>query len=288
MTGLENAGEDDAGEAERPVLVERDGAVARLVLNRPAAANSIDAALAGAFRAAVAQLDADESVRALVLCGAGKMFCAGGDLVSFAGEGRRASAYVRGLIGDLHAGLKTLSSFHAPIIASVHGAAAGAGLGLAMAADIVLAAASSRFVMAYTRAGLTPDGGTSWLLPRTIGLRQALRLTLTNPTVTAKEALDLGLVSEIVADEALGERTAELARSLAEGPTAAYAAARRLLRGSTHIDYAAQLEREAEAIVGAFATEDGLEGVSAFSEHRPPVFLGRQVKPESASATEGK
>ncbi len=270
-----DAGEDDAGAGEPPVLVERDGAVASLVLNRPSAVNSIDGALARAFRARVAQLDEDESVRALVLRGAGKMFCAGGDLVSFAGHGRQAPAYIRALIGDLHAGLKALATFHAPIIASVHGAAAGAGLGLAMAADIVLAGESSRFVMAYTRAGLTPDGGTSWLLSRTVGLRQALRLTLTNPVVTAREALDLGLVSEVVADEALGERTADLARSLAQGPTAAYVTARGLLRGSTHVDYSAQLEREAEEIVAAFATEDGLEGISAFLEHRAPVFRGR-------------
>ncbi|MBL8772095.1 MAG: enoyl-CoA hydratase/isomerase family protein [Phenylobacterium sp.] len=258
-----------------PVRLTRDGAVAVLTLNRPDAANTIDAPLAAAFRETLEALDGDESVRALLLQGEGRMFCAGGDLTSFAEQGLGAARYVEGLIADLHAGLERLFAFHAPVVAAVHGAAAGAGLGLAMAADLVIAGENARFVMAYTRSGLTPDGGTSWALPRLVGLRRALELTYLNPTLTAAEARDQGLVTEVVPDSAVGARAGELARELAAGPTAAYAAARRLLRESIRPEYAAHLRREAVGIVEAFSSRDGLEGVRAFQERRAPVFHGR-------------
>lgn len=264
----------DSGDEASPVLVRREGAVAFITLNRPEAGNSIDAPLARAFRAAVAGLHGDRTVRALVVEGAGKMFCAGGDLASFAREDRAAARYVAGLIEDLHAGLELLAGFHAPVISAVHGAAAGAGLGLALAADLVVAGESSRFVMAYTRSGLTPDGGTSWLLPRLVGLRRALELTLLNRTLSAAEALDLGMVTEVVADGAVADRARELAVELAAGPTTAYATARRLLREALQADYGRHLASEARSIVGSFGTEDGLEGVRAFHERRRPSFNG--------------
>jgi 2-(1,2-epoxy-1,2-dihydrophenyl)acetyl-CoA isomerase len=263
----------ETGEGQ-PVLISRAGAVAVLTLNRPEAANSIDAPLARAFREAIAALDADVSIRALVIEGAGKMFCGGGDLASFAREDQSAAKYVEGLIDDLHAGLVALSTFHAPVIAAVHGAAAGAGLGIAMAADLVIAGAGSRFVMAYTRSGLTPDGGTSWLLPRLVGLRRALELTLLNHTLSAADALEARLVSEVVPDAAVGERARVLAAQLADGPTAAYATARRLLRTSLQTGYGEHLSAEAASIVGSFTTQDGLEGVRAFHERRRPRFNG--------------
>ena len=257
-----------------PVLLRRDGPVAILILNRPASGNAIDAPLAAALRATLEGLQGDRAVRALVLHGAGKMFCAGGDLASFAREERGAARYVEGLIQDLHAALELLETFHAPVISAVHGAAAGAGLGLALASDLVIAGESSRFVMAYTRSGLTPDGGTSWLLPRLVGLRRSLELTLLNRTLSGAEALDLGLVNEVVADDAAAGRALALAHDLAEGPTAAYATARRLLRGSLQADYASHLASEARSIVHSFGTEDGLEGVRAFHERRRPSFNG--------------
>jgi 2-(1,2-epoxy-1,2-dihydrophenyl)acetyl-CoA isomerase len=271
MSELKNAARDLG---EPPVLLSREGAVAILTLNRPDAANSIDAPLARAFRGALEILQDDPGVRALVVQGAGKMFCAGGDLASFAREERGAAAYVDALIQDLHAGLELMADFHAPVIAAVHGAAAGAGLGLALAADLVVAGEGSRFVMAYTRSGLTPDGGTSWLLPRLVGLRRALELTLLNPTLTAAEALELGMVNEVTADDGAAPRALAIAHELAAGPTAAYAAARRLLREALHSDYGAHLGAEAAGIVRAFGTEDGLEGVRAFRERRRPQFNG--------------
>lgn len=267
------APEDEAA-GEPPVLVRREGAVAWLTLNRPASGNSIDAPLAAALRQAVARLDADAGVRALVIEGAGRMFCTGGDLASFAKEGSGASLYVKALIADLHAAFAQLAQFHAPVIASVHGAAAGAGLGLALATDLIVAEEASRFVMAYTRAGLTPDGGTSWGLTRAVGLRQALALTLLNRTLSANEALAMGLVSEVTKDGAAAERVAGIARELAAGPTRAFATARRLLRDGMSADYREQLDAEGAAIVASFTSIDGLEGVCAFSERRPAVFRG--------------
>ncbi len=264
----------ELSEEDRLIRIRIEDGVAWLTLNRPHAANTIDAPMAAAFRAAIAELNEDERVRALVLCGAGKMFCAGGDLQRFAKEAEGAAAYVEALIQDFHGGLQMLENFRAPVIAAVHGAAAGAGMGLALTADIVVAAQNSRFVMAYTRAGLTPDGGTSWILPHLIGLRRALELTLLNRTLTAAEALDFGMITEITPDEMLDERVATLARELAQGPTGAYVSARRLLRHAHHIDYASHLDAEAAAIVASFETKDGQEGVRAFRERRTPSFDG--------------
>lgn len=275
MTGpLSDAATVELAVDEAPVLVSHAGGVATLTLNRPDAANSIDVPMARAFRTELERLSRDDGVRVLVLAGAGRMFCAGGDLASFAREGAGAARYVEGLIADFHAGLALLGQFHAPIIAAVHGAAAGAGLGLALAADLVIADESSRFVMAYTRSGLTPDGGTSWALPRAVGLRRALELTLLNRTLSAEEALTHGLITEIVPATALASRVAALARDLAAGPTAAFAAARKLLRDGAHADYTAHLKAEAIGIVNAFTTPEGLEGVRAFIERRPAVFQG--------------
>jgi 2-(1,2-epoxy-1,2-dihydrophenyl)acetyl-CoA isomerase len=263
-----------AGRADpAPILLRLEAGVAHLTLNRPEAANAIDQPLARALRATVSELQDDPSVRALVMAGAGKMFCAGGDLATFAREGRAAARYVEALIADLHAALEILAAFHAPVVAAVHGAAAGAGLGLAMAADIVVAGEGSRFVMAYTRAGLTPDGGTSWVLPRLVGLRQALGLTLLNPTLDAEAALRLGLITEIAPADGVAARASELAETLASGPTGAYVAARSLLRGSP-AEFAAHLAKEASMIVRSFDTPDGQEGVRAFQERRPPRFRG--------------
>lgn len=261
--------------ADEDILqVRMDDGVAWLTLNRPNAANTIDGPLAAAFHKAIADLNGDPNVRVLVLGGAGKMFCAGGDLQRFAREEDGASAYVEALIADFHAGLTLLENFRAPIIAAVHGAAAGAGMGLALTADIVIAAENSRFVMAYTRAGLTPDGGTSWILPHLIGLRRALELTLLNRTLTAAEALEFGMITEIATEDGLEKRVHTLAHELARGPTSAYVSARRLLRHAHHTDYASHLNAEAKAIVDSFKTKDGLEGVRAFRERRTPRFDG--------------
>ena len=258
------------------------GGIARLTLNRPAGSNAINDELARAFRHAVAELSECTDVRAVILAGQGKTFCVGGDLKSFAAEGSNAPNYVHDIIANFHAGLLQLVNLPAPVVAGVQGAAAGAGLGLALAADIVVAAKDAKFVMAYTNAGVTPDGGTTWILPRLVGLHRALDLTLRNRVLSAEEAFQLGLVAEVCAPAKLNARVAEIAAALADGPTNAFAQAKRLLRQSFHTDLHTQLEAEGQTVVASFATADGQEGARAFSERRQPKFHGGKKRNENA------
>jgi len=262
------------GEGPAVVQLHVNEGIAHVTLARPERANAIDHTLARDLRAAVSEIHDRPDIRAVLLTGMGEKFCVGGDLKDFATEGGNAPKYVRGIIEDLHAAIMLLTSAPAPVVAAVQGAAAGAGLGLALAADIVIAASDARFVMAYTKAGVTPDGGTSWILPRLVGLHRALDLTLRNRVLTAAEAHALGLVAEVCKPKALETRANAIAVELANGPTAAFAEAKRLLRQSFHNDLSAQLHAEGEAVVGAFVTPDGQEGARAFSERREPVFRG--------------
>ncbi len=258
-----------------PVLVEVDAdGLARLTLNRPDASNAIDLATAEALDDAASVLRADESVRAVLLSGAGPRFCAGGDVRSFADAGDDLDQALTRILRPLHAAVDTLGQLDAPVVAAVQGSAAGAGLSLAAGADVVLAAASTKFVMAYTGIGLVPDGGSTWYLPRIVGLRRALDLALTNRVLSADEACEWGLVSRVVADDALEAEALALATALAAGPTRALGAAKRLLRESLARDLEGQLAHESELMVIAGESDDGREGVAAFTEKRPPTFRG--------------
>ena len=178
------------------VLLEvRDG-IADLTLNRPDAANGINDGLARDLLAATIEIRLDDRVRVVLLSGNGPRFCGGGDVKAFAALGDDLSANIRALIPALHTAITSLVRGDAPVVAAVHGSAAGAGLGLVGASDLVVAGESTKFVMAYTGVGLTPDGSSSWFVPRLVGLRRALELTLTNRVLSAAEALDWGLITE--------------------------------------------------------------------------------------------
>jgi 2-(1,2-epoxy-1,2-dihydrophenyl)acetyl-CoA isomerase len=250
----------------------RDG-VAHLVLNRPDAANGIDLALARDLMDATLAITADDRVRAVLLTGAGARFCGGGDLKSFAGRAELPT-HIREILGPLHVALAQLVRGDAPVVAAVQGSAAGAGIGLVGAADLVVAGESARFVMAYTGVGLTPDGASSWFLPRLVGLRRALELTLTNRVLSAAEALEWGLVTSVVADDVVQQEAEGLATRLAEGPTRAFAAAKRLLHTSLESTLESHLAREAEEISAAAGRPDAIEGIGAFVEKRPANFRG--------------
>jgi 2-(1,2-epoxy-1,2-dihydrophenyl)acetyl-CoA isomerase len=250
----------------------REG-VAHLTLNRPDAANGIDLALARDLMDATLAITADDRVRAVLLTGAGARFCGGGDLKSFAGR-EELPTHIREVLGPLHVALALLVRGDAPVVAAVQGSAAGAGIGLVGAADLVIAGESTRFVMAYTGVGLTPDGASSWFLPRLVGLRRALELTLTNRVLSAAEALEWGLVTRVVADDAVRGEAEALATGLAEGPTRAFAAAKRLLHASLESTFESHLAREAEAISAAAGGSDAVEGINAFVEKRPARFRG--------------
>ncbi len=251
-------------------LAVRDG-VAHLTLNRPDAANGIDLQLAQDLMGATLAIAADPAARVVLLTGAGKMFCGGGDVKGFA-DRDDLPTYLRETLGPLHVAIANLVRGRAPVVAAVHGSAAGAGMGFVGASDLVLAGESAKFVMAYTGVGLTPDGSSSWFLPRMVGLRRALELTFTNRVLSAAEALDWGLITQVVADDQLLDEAGALAARLAAGPARALAAAKRLLHTSLEETLETHLAREADAISAASGTPEGIEGVAAFVEKRKPVF----------------
>jgi 2-(1,2-epoxy-1,2-dihydrophenyl)acetyl-CoA isomerase len=258
-------------DSPRVLLDIRDG-VAHLTLNNPGNRNAIDVPMAAALREAMQHCEKEGSVRAVVIAGAGKMFCSGGDLKTIRGAGDDAPTYVREILLHLHEALARIARISAPVIASVHGSAAGAGFALAMACDFVVATKSSRFLMAYTAAGLTPDGSSSYFLPRLIGLRRALELTLRNRRLSADEAREWGLINDVVEDDALAAHIAKLATELADGPTGAFSGAKRLLRTSLENSLESQMAREAETLCRTLEGEEAATGLAAFSEKRAPKF----------------
>ena len=252
----------------------KDG-VARVTLDRPQAMNAMDIAMMRELLSVAIACDEDPEVRAVLLTGTGKAFCAGGDLASFAAQGEALPGFLKEATTYLHGALSRFARMDAPLITAVNGAAAGAGLSLACAGDLVLAAESAKFTMAYTAAGLTPDGGSTFLLPRLIGLRRSQELILTNRRLSAEEAREWGLVTQVVADAELAAESERLAGQIAQGPTLAFGSAKRLLLRSSGDALEAQMEFEARAIADAARSEDGREGIGAFLEKRKPAFRGR-------------
>ncbi len=251
-------------------LEVRDG-VAHLTLNRPDAANGINLQLARDLMEAVLAVSADPHARVVLLSGSGSRFCGGGDLKSFAGRDDLPT-HLREILGPLHTAIVELVRGDAPVVAAVQGSAAGAGIGLVGASDLVLAGESAKFVMAYTGVGLTPDGSSSWFLPRLVGLRRAIELTFTNRVLSATEAQDWGLITAVVPDDQLAAEAEALATRLAAGAPQALAAAKRLLHSSLESTLESHLAREAEAISTASGRAEGVEGIAAFVEKRAPVF----------------
>ena len=253
------------------VLAKAKG-VAWITLDRPNNGNSINLEFAQALMRAVQDCENDSDVRCIVIRGRGRLFCAGGDLLAIRGQGAGASAYVRELLGYLHEALSGLARIKVPVIAAVNGTAAGAGFSLACACDLVIAHESVRFVMAYTRVGLTPDGSSTWFLPRIVGLQRALELTLTNRELPAEEAKTWGIVTEVVPEKDFDGRVETLATTLAQGATSALGAAKRLLRGSFQQTLESQMVAEAEALCSALQGDEARIGLEAFVAKRNPDF----------------
>lgn len=251
-----------------------DDGLAVITLDRADRNNAVDEQMADQLAQAAASAVEDPATRAVLLRARGRNFCVGGDVSTFSGDAEVSGAATR-LAHRLHGTIRRLATAPVPVVAAVQGAAAGIGLGLAACADLIVAARSASFVMAYSVIGLTPDGGATWLLPRLIGLRRTQVMTYTNRRLSAIEAEDWGLVSEVCDDDALLERSTDLARRLAAGPTSAFAVVKRLLQDSDGSDLSRQLEREACEIGCSLARPDGAEGVAAFLERRQPSFPGR-------------
>jgi 2-(1,2-epoxy-1,2-dihydrophenyl)acetyl-CoA isomerase len=250
--------------------------VATITLNRPDAANSLDLRMSQDLLAVASRCDADSGIRAVILTGRGKMFSAGGDVTSFAAAGEGVSEMMRNMTAFLHAAVARFLRMNAPLICAVNGTAAGAGLSMALMGDVILAAESAKFTMAYTKIGVSPDGSSSFTLPRLVGMARAKEMILLNPVYTAAEALDKGLVTAVLPDDQVLGRAQEIARQLAAGPTLAYGEAKRLLADSFSNSLETQMELETRAIAGLSAyTQDAKEGFRAFADKRKPVFEGR-------------
>lgn len=254
-----------------PLLLERDGAVATICFNRPSTLNAIDPPMARAFLSVVRELAADPSVRAVIMRGAGKGFMAGGDLAVLSAEPQRGAAE---LIGPLHDAVRVLDAMDAPLVAQVHGVAAGAGLSLMLQADFVLAAVGTRFNLAYANIGASCDVGASWSLPRRVGLRRALEIALLSDTHDADAAERMGLINRVVPAAELEAEALALAHRLARGPTLALGHLRRLMRSSLDRNLADHLDAEAAAFQDCAGTDDFRAGVVAFRNRKTPSFIG--------------
>ena len=258
------------------VLLARDGAVATLTLNRPAALNALDEAMIEALTAHTTALAADASLRCVVLKGAGRHFMAGGDINTFAAmlpvppEQRHAA--FRTLIGRVHEIIETFYRMPAPVVASVRGAVAGFGLSLMCACDFALADETAYFTSAYRNIGLSPDGGQTFALARIVGVRKAMEIVLLAERFDAPEALQLGLLNRVVPAPELDAATGALAQALAAGPRRALANSKRLVNESLQASLATQLRAEMESFASCAATADFAEGIDAFLGKRPPQF----------------
>jgi len=249
--------------------------VAHITLNRPDAANSINEEMGRDLMHAALRCDEDPEIRAVLISGAGKIFSGGGDLKAFSAKGDQLPYHVKEVTTYLHAAMSRFTRMDPPVVAAVHGAVAGAGMSIAIACDIVVAAETTRFMVAYTRAGLVPDGSSTYFLPRIIGLKRALELTLTNRMFSAQEALQWGLVTRVVPDNELLVQAKALAIQLASGPTRAYGLSKRLLHSGWTETLETQMENESQAIANSARTLDAREGITAFLEKRPPKYKGK-------------
>jgi len=261
-----------------PVTIERNDSVATLTLNRPESLNTLDFAMMEALIARTAELAADESVRVVVVRGAGRHFMAGGDLRSFAtlldrAPDARREAF-QAMIEKLHAAIEHLHRMPAIVVAQVRGAVAGFGLSLLCACDLAVAADDAYFTTAYRHIALTPDGGGTWALPGIVGLRKAMEMLLLSERFDAAEALRLGLVNRVVPAVELEAAVATLVKSLADGPRMALVNAKRLARASLDRSLSEQLQAEAVSFASCAATSDFAEGIRAFLEKRPARFGG--------------
>ena len=256
------------------IQLERDGGIARLILDRPDSANALNLPMAMELMQAAIELDEDASVRAVILTGNGKMFCAGGDLGAMKEAGDGASAYIKEMAGYLHLAILGFARMRAPIIAAVNGTAAGAGFSMICATDLAIASESAKFTMAYTGAGLSPDGSSTYYLPRIIGQRRTVELMLTNRVLNSADALEWGIVNQVVPAEDLMQTVETLAGQLASGPTASFGVVKRLLLNSAYDNLERQMELEAQGIADSAQTDDGREGIAAFLEKRRPKFMG--------------
>ncbi len=261
--------------AYETVLFDVKDGVATITLNRPGAYNALNLTLARDLFHATLEADEDRAVRCILITGAGKAFCAGGDVKDFADTPGRIGILIKELTTYLHGSVSRLARSPKPVIMGVNGVAAGGGMSLAVAGDLVVAAESAKFTMAYAKIAASPDGSSSYFLPRLIGLRRALELHYTNRALSAREAMEWGLVNRVHPDAEFPAALSALVRELAQGPTLAFGRAKLLFHQSTQESLETQMELESQAIAASGHTEDFRNGVVAFAKKQPVTFKGR-------------
>ena len=255
--------------------LETDGGVATLTLNHQEVMNAVSVDMLGGLAEALNRVEEmRDGVRCLVMTGAGRAFCTGANL-----QGRNDNPVNRNAGSTLetafHPFLRRLRNLHCPLVTSVNGPAAGAGMSFAMMGDLILCARSAYFLQAFRRIGLVPDCGSTWLLPRLVGKARAIELSMLGERLPAEKALEWGLVNRVYDDADLAGETKKLAHELANGPTIALALIRRLYWESPHNSFEEQIDLEVQSQKSAGAAEDFREGVTAFLEKRPAKFKGR-------------
>ena len=261
------------------LLVDVMDGVATLTMNRPDARNALSLEMRAGMHEFLDEHEFDDSVRCVVIKGAGDHFMAGGDVKSFAkmaGEQSPEELRTHFLhrIHDLHGFISTMRRFPKPIIASTRGAVAGAGVSLAAACDLIIASEDAFFTLAYCHIGISPDGSATYSLPRMVGVKKAMEMVLLGDRLDAEAMATAGLVNMVVPTDALDAETAKLAGRLAKGPTRAYGHAKRLMYASINNQLEHQLQLEAEAFADCAGSNDFREGVTAFVEKRKATFTG--------------
>lgn len=259
----------------RTIELTEEGALAVLRLNRPAQYNALDETMAAELLTAARHVHVTPGLRAMIVTGSGNAFCGGGDVKAFAQAGERAPAYIESVVTPFHLFVTQMVRMGKPTVAAVNGVAAGAGFSLAMSCDLVIAQEGAYFTSSYSKIGASPDGSMSFFLPRVIGARRALELYLTNRNLSAQEALEWGLVTQVVPAAGLMAEARKLAQELAAGPTLAYGRARELIYESLDHSLETQLELEARGIIASARTEDFRNATRAFVEKRKPAYAGR-------------
>jgi 2-(1,2-epoxy-1,2-dihydrophenyl)acetyl-CoA isomerase len=260
--------------ADTTVLTDLSDSILTLTLNRPEVLNAFNDQMAEAVQAALKQAERDAAVRCVVITGAGRAFCAGQDLGALRGraEGVSFRAHLQKTYNPIIARLRALEK---PVIGQVNGAAAGAGLGLALACDLRYLAETAKLRMAFSGIGLAPDSGTSFFLPRLIGYSRAFELAATNEPMTARTAVELGLANSLFPADDLAGRVREIALKLAQAPTKALALTKRAMSRAFQLTIEEALDYEAHLQEIAGRSADHQEGVRAFLEKRPPQFTGQ-------------
>jgi 2-(1,2-epoxy-1,2-dihydrophenyl)acetyl-CoA isomerase len=248
--------------------------VARIVFNRPEVLNAVDVAMARAIAAAIWDVAARPGVRAILIAATGRAFVSGGDISAFGADPSRSAAVVDAILDAMHPAILALRAQDAPVIAAVRGVAAGAGLSLALAADLIVAEEGTKFVVAYDKLGVSPDCGGTWFLARKAGAARAAEMMLLGRTLDAAEAKEAGIVNFVAPQGRLDEEADALATRVAAGPTRAFGHFRRLNDAAATAPLASHLEAERAAFLDCTATADFREGVAAFLGKRKADFRG--------------